>query len=104
MTKLKSSSTKKCVLVCQNASCLKQGSDQILFLFKHSKLPENIEIIAVECQGQCSIGPTVRIIPEETWYYRVTPDDVTTIVIEHLQQGKIVEAKLNPRIHFSYSI
>ncbi|HBE30309.1 MAG TPA: 2Fe-2S ferredoxin, partial [Cyanobacteria bacterium UBA11368] len=39
-------------------------------------------------------GPTVRIIPEETWYWQVKPNDVPAIIEQHLRGGKPVEAKL----------
>lgn len=54
------------------------------------------------CQGQCSTGPTVRVTPDEIWYYRVKPSDVPQLVAEHLQGGKPVEAMLNPRIHLRF--
>jgi (2Fe-2S) ferredoxin len=93
----------KCVLVCQNTSCLNNGSAKILALFKASNLPENVIVTGSECQGQCSVGTTVRIIPEETWYCRVKDSDVSTIVTQHLQGGKIVTEKLHPRIHLRFS-
>lgn len=90
---------KRSILVCQNTSCLAQGSDEILAALINSQLPQDIEVIAAPCQGQCSSGPTVRIIPEETWYCRVKPSDIPEIVEKHLWGGQRVEAKLNPRIH-----
>jgi len=102
MSKSDLSLGEKCVLVCQNTSCLNNGSAEILALFKESELPENVTVIAAECQGQCSVGPTVRIIPEETWYCRVKAEDVTPIIKEHLWGGKRVENKLHPRIHLSF--
>ncbi len=102
MEKPELSAHQKCVLVCQNTSCLNNGSGQILALFENSNLPENVSIIAAECQGQCSVGPTVRIIPEETWYCRVNPSDVPKIVTQHLWKGNRVEEKLHPRIHLRF--
>jgi (2Fe-2S) ferredoxin len=87
------------VMVCQYTSCLSNGSDEVLKAFKNADLPDNVEVIGCGCQGQCSVGPTVRITPEEIWYYRVKPDDVPVIVEQHLKNGEIVKEKLNPRIH-----
>ncbi|MEC4986787.1 MAG: (2Fe-2S) ferredoxin domain-containing protein [Oscillatoria sp. PMC 1068.18] len=94
---------KRCVLVCQNTSCRVAGSPEVLAAFEAADLPEDVIVKAVGCQGQCSIAATVRILPEETWYCRVKASDVQQIVEEHLQGGKRVEEKLNPRIHQSYS-
>jgi (2Fe-2S) ferredoxin len=88
----------RCLFVCQYQSCLKNGSAEVLAAF------ESAEIIVEGsgCQGQCSIGPTVRITPEEIWYARVKPADVPLIVAQHLHGGKPVQSLLNPRIHLPF--
>ncbi len=91
-----------CVLVCQHKSCLAAGSANVLAAFEQSEV-DNFKVAGTGCQGQCSSGPTVRIVPEETWYCRVKPSDVPVIVEQHLKGGKLVEAKLHPRIHMRFS-
>ncbi|MCL1465440.1 (2Fe-2S) ferredoxin domain-containing protein [Argonema galeatum] len=88
----------RCVLICQNRSCLKNGSAEVLEAFQAAKV-SGVTVESSPCMGQCSSGPTVRIVPDETWYCRIEPSDVPTIVETHLLGGKPVEAKLNPRIH-----
>lgn len=88
----------RCVLVCQHQSCLSRGSDQTLKAFQDADIA-GVEVQPSECLGQCNVGPTVRVIPDETWYYRVQAEDVPAIATQHLQGGKPVEEKLNPRIH-----
>lgn len=91
------------VIICQYRSCFANGSAEVLSAFESAPIP-GIKVIGTpECQGQCSSGPTVRVIPEETWYCRVKPSDIPIIVEEHLKGGKPVEAKLNPRIHIRFS-
>ncbi|NER28596.1 MAG: (2Fe-2S) ferredoxin domain-containing protein [Symploca sp. SIO1C4] len=97
-----SNSQQPCVLVCQYRSCLAAGSAEVLAAFKEADLGY-FKVTGADCQGQCSSGPTVRIVPEETWYCRVKLSDVPVIVEEHLQGGKRVEAKLHPRIHMRFS-
>lgn len=89
----------RCVMVCQHSSCLANGAKGVLTAFEIAELPEDIIVVPTGCQGQCSIGPTVRIVPEETWYCRVQPEDVSVIAEQHLRGGKWVEAKLHPRFH-----
>ncbi len=86
------------VLVCQYVNCLGNGSAAVLKAFKEYSLDE-VTIVDSECQGQCNMGPTVRIIPDEIWYCRVKPEDVPEIVDRHLKQGKPVERLLHPRFH-----
>ncbi len=95
-------SGKRCVLVCQHTSCTQAGSQKLLAAFQKASVPEDVEIRATGCQGQCSVAATVRVVPEETWYYRVKPEDVSEIVTQHLQGGKPVAHKLNPRIHMRF--
>ena len=59
---------------------------------------------AVACQGQCNMGPTVRILPDETWYCRVKVADVAEIVERHLQHDQPVDRLLHPRLHPRFSI
>lgn len=91
-----------CVLVCQYKSCLANNSAEVLAAFEAAEVPD-FKVIGTGCQGQCSSGPTVRIVPEETWYCRVKPSDVPIIVEQHLLGGKRVEAKLHPRIHMRFT-
>ena len=97
-----SKSEERCVLVCQHTSCLAAGSAEVLAAFESADL-NGFKAIGADCQGQCSSGPTVRIVPEETWYCQVQPTDVPLIVEQHLKGGKRVEAKLHPRIHMRFS-
>ncbi len=93
----------RCILVCQHRSCLAAGSAEVLAAFQAAEV-DGFTVTGTGCQGQCSASPTVRIVPEETWYCLVKPSDVPVIVEQHLKGGKRVEAKLHPRIHrrFSY--
>jgi len=88
------------VFVCQHTSCLAAGSAKVLAAFGQV---EGYEIVGCGCLGQCSTGPTVRVTPDEIWYYRVQPKDVPQIVEQHLKGGEPVAAKMNPRIHLRYS-
>ena len=60
------------------------------------------EIVASGCQGQCNVGVTVRVLPDEIWYCRVKPEDVDAIALHHLEQGEPVQRLLHPRFHPSF--
>ena len=80
---------------------LRHGSAAVLAAFEAQPV-QGVTVEASSCQGQCNIGPNVRVTPEEIWYCRVKPSDVPSIVEAHLKGGKPVEAVLNPRIHMRY--
>lgn len=98
----KSNLTDKRVLVCQHRSCLANHSDQVLAAFQAVDL-SGYTVCGSSCLGQCSSGPTVQVLSDNTWYCRVQPTDVPLIVEQHLKGGEPVEALLNPRIHIRFS-
>jgi (2Fe-2S) ferredoxin len=86
------------VWVCQYTNCQANGAQAVLDAFQESAIV-GVDVVASACQGQCNMGATVRVLPDEIWYCRVQPEDVPKIVEQHLQQGKPVAAMLHPRIH-----
>lgn len=89
---------RRLIQVCQHSSCLRSGADQVLAAFQEHR-SETLMVSGCECQGQCSSGPTVRVMPDNTWYCRVTPADVPAIVQDHIHGGQPVERLLHPRLH-----
>lgn len=91
------------VMVCQHRSCVRSDSAPVLAAFQQYQSAHLI-VSGCECQGQCGSGPTVRVMPDDVWYCRVTPQDVPTIVEQHLSEnGTPVDALLNSRFHRSQS-
>ncbi|MEB3355549.1 MAG: (2Fe-2S) ferredoxin domain-containing protein [Synechococcales bacterium] len=90
--------SRRCVLVCQHRSCQRNGSEAVLAAFKATPVA-NVFVSGSDCTGQCSSGPTVRVMPDGTWYCRVKPEDVVTIVDEHLKGDRPVQSLLHPRLH-----
>jgi len=91
------------ILICQNVHCYRNRSGAVLAAFQSAALPAGVTVTASDCHGQCHLGPSVRIVPDETWYARVEPADVSRIVEEHLRQNHPVSDLLNPRLHMDYS-
>ena len=98
--KIEVSARDRCVLVCQNTSCMRHNSQEVLKTFiAETENLVGVKIKASSCLGQCSTGPTVRVTPDEIWYYRVKPHNVPKIVTQHFQGNEPVDDMLNPRIH-----
>jgi (2Fe-2S) ferredoxin len=97
---------KRHVFVCTGKSCSKVGSDEVKAEFvrileekglrqgKESKGRNPMgEVVLTDCGsvGFCSIGVAVLVYPEGVWYGQVRPEDVSEIIEEHLEKGKVVE-------------
>ena len=96
------------VLVCMNTrppghprgSCGSVGAQGVLTSFQEEFERKNLYDKALvsgsTCIGPCSSGPTVVVYPEGTWYQKVSTDDVSEIVDNHIINGKPVERLLLP--------
>lgn len=86
------------VLVCGGTGCTSSGSEQIIKTFnsevEKQGLAEEVKVIQTGCFGLCALGPVVIVYPEGAFYSRVTADDVSEIVSEHLLKGRIVKRLL----------
>ncbi|MCQ2329462.1 MAG: 4Fe-4S binding protein [Paludibacteraceae bacterium] len=86
------------VLVCGGTGCHASNSAEILKNFevaieKHG-LNKKVKIVRTGCFGFCEQGPIVKILPDNTFYVHVTPEDVEEIVASHLESGNKVERLL----------
>lgn len=97
---------KRQVFVCTGESCSKVGGKEVMAEFDRILTEKNLrqgkeskgrnpmgEILLTTCGsiGFCSIGTAVMVHPEGTLYGQVQPEDVSEIVEEHLEKGKVVE-------------
>ena len=90
------------VLVCGGTGCTSSGSpairEHLENELKKQGLDEEIKVVQTGCFGLCALGPIMIVYPEGTFYSRVTEDDVTEIVSEHLLKGRPVERLVyNPK-------
>lgn len=82
------------VLVCGGTGCTSSNSEQIIDALnseiEKNDLSKEINVVRTGCFGLCELGPIVVVYPEGAFYSRVTPEDVSEIVSEHLLKGRIV--------------
>ncbi len=89
------------VFVCTNRKpdddgcCAARGSEQVLEKFRAEvrarNLQAEIHVTACGSLGTCGHGPNLVIHPDGTWYSGVTVNDVSEIIDQHLNGGKVVE-------------
>ncbi|MDJ0732544.1 MAG: (2Fe-2S) ferredoxin domain-containing protein [Nostocaceae cyanobacterium] len=94
----KSPVSAKCVRVCQNRTCRKQGAAEVLATFQALAVP-GVTVTGGGCLGQCGNGPMVLILPDNVWYCGVHPSEVPLVVEQHLLGGQRVKQMLYYRFH-----
>jgi NADP-reducing hydrogenase subunit HndC len=86
------------LLVCGGTGCHASESDAIVCNLKDElearDLNEKVQVIKTGCFGFCEKGPIVKIMPDNTFYTRVKPDDASLIVEEHVIKGRTIERLL----------
>ncbi len=89
---------RKEVIVCGGTGCMSSGNDKILENLqnkvKELGLENEIRIVKTGCVGFCEKGPIVKIMPDNTFYAEVTPDDVDEIVAKDLIANETVKKLL----------
>jgi len=86
------------VLVCGGTGCLSSGSgelaENIIKGLKENGMEEEVQVLKTGCFGFCEKGPIVKILPDNTFYVQVKPEDAKELVAEHLIKGRKVERLL----------
>ena len=78
-------------LVCGGAGCQAAKSEAILKNFQdvimERKLETEIQVIKTGCFGFCGDGPIVKMMPDNTFYTKVNPEDCAEIIEQHIVKG-----------------
>lgn len=86
------------ILVCGGTGCRASASKNIICrledCLKERALEDDVQVIATGCFGFCEKGPIVKIMPDNTFYVQVKPEDAEEIVNEHIIKGRKVERLL----------
>jgi len=104
-----SSAGSRRVIVCAGTGCVASGSTNVYealceevsktgipvtLEFRPEKVPDGVLLTKSGCQGFCQMGPLVTILPDEIFYTRVKPEDVSEIVSRTLQGDEVVDRLL----------
>jgi NADH:ubiquinone oxidoreductase subunit F (NADH-binding)/(2Fe-2S) ferredoxin len=83
------------LLVCGGTGCNASESDAIICNLKDEletrNLVGSVQVIKTGCFGFCENGPVIKVLPDNTVYTGVKPEDAQSIVSEHVIKGKKVE-------------
>jgi NADH-quinone oxidoreductase subunit F/NADP-reducing hydrogenase subunit HndC len=86
------------LLVCGGTGCRASESSLILESLKRELeekgLGNEVQVIMTGCFGFCEKGPVVKVMPDNTFYVQVKPEDAAVIVAEHVIKGRPVQRLL----------
>ena len=82
------------ILVCGGTACESSRSDQIyqnlIEECKAQGIADEVQVVKTGCFGFCEQGPIVKILPEDSFYVKVTPEDAKELISEHIIKGREV--------------
>ncbi len=83
------------ILVCGGTGCVSLESDRLVDNFtkavKAAGYEKETQVVRTGCFGFCGEGTIVKILPDNTVYVQVKPEDADEIVKEHIVKGRKVE-------------
>ena len=86
------------ILVCGGTGCVSSNSRQIVEnlndAIKAAGMEEDVKVLQTGCFGFCEQGPIVKVLPDNTFYTQVKPEDANELVAEHIVKGRKVERLL----------
>lgn len=82
------------LLVCGGTGCRASQSEKIAGNLKEEiknlGLENEAQVVITGCFGFCEKGPIVKIVPDNTFYTQVKPEDCKEIISEHVLKGRKV--------------
>ncbi|MDR3012008.1 MAG: NADH-quinone oxidoreductase subunit NuoF [Chitinispirillales bacterium] len=89
---------KNYILICAGTACESSKADEIYRnLMKEldaHKLLNETQVLKTGCFGFCEKGPIVKVLPDESFYVHVKPEDAKELVEEHIIKGRRVNRLL----------
>ena len=86
------------LLICGGTGCKVAESDEIKKSFNtwidELGMEDDAQVVFTGCFGFCEKGPIVKVLPDNTFYVNVKPEDTEEIIKEHLVKGRPVERLL----------
>ncbi|MFP4490863.1 MAG: NADH-ubiquinone oxidoreductase-F iron-sulfur binding region domain-containing protein [Spirochaetaceae bacterium] len=82
------------ILVCGGTGCESAKADQIFKNLIHEcdrqGVRDKAQVVKTGCFGFCEQGPIVKVLPEDSFYVKVTPEDAKELIAEHIVKGREV--------------
>ncbi|MDR3131186.1 MAG: NADH-quinone oxidoreductase subunit NuoF [Treponema sp.] len=82
------------ILTCGGTACESNKGDeiytQLIAEAERLGVKDQVQIVKTGCFGFCERGPIVKVLPEESFYVDVKPEDAVEIIAEQILKGREV--------------
>jgi NADH:ubiquinone oxidoreductase subunit F (NADH-binding)/(2Fe-2S) ferredoxin/Pyruvate/2-oxoacid:ferredoxin oxidoreductase delta subunit len=89
---------KNFVLVCAGTGCESNKGIEIYEALQREAeaqgVKDDVQIVKTGCFGFCEKGPIVKVLPQESFYVEVVPEDAKEIIAEQVIKGREVKRLL----------
>jgi NADH:ubiquinone oxidoreductase subunit F (NADH-binding)/(2Fe-2S) ferredoxin/Pyruvate/2-oxoacid:ferredoxin oxidoreductase delta subunit len=89
---------KNFILTCGGTACeSNKGNeihDQLIAEAEKQGVKSDVQIVKTGCFGFCEMGPIVKVLPDDSFYVLVKPEDAKEIIAEHIVKGREVKRLL----------
>jgi len=89
---------KNFILVCAGTACESSKSTELYeALLREAELQgvkNDVQVVKTGCFGFCEKGPIVKVLPQESFYVEVKPEDAKEIIAEQVVKGREVKRLL----------
>ncbi len=86
------------ILVCGGTGCESSKSDEIYRELQANAeamgVKDEVQIVKTGCFGFCEKGPIVKVLPSESFYVEVKPEDAKEIIAEQIIKGREIKRLL----------
>ncbi|MEI6695861.1 MAG: NADH-ubiquinone oxidoreductase-F iron-sulfur binding region domain-containing protein [Bacteroidota bacterium] len=86
-----------CGSTCCHASTSKSVANNLKEILIEKGLDHEVQVIMSGCFGYCEKGPIIKVMPDNTFYSEVKPEDAREIIEQHIIKGE----KLKRLMHTS---
>ncbi|MDR0602135.1 MAG: NAD(P)H-dependent oxidoreductase subunit E [Treponema sp.] len=86
------------ILTCGGTACeSSKGAEiyeRLIAEAEKQNVKSEVQIVKTGCFGFCERGPIVKVLPEESFYVDVKPEDASEIIAEQIVKGREVKRLL----------
>ncbi|MDR3019641.1 MAG: NADH-quinone oxidoreductase subunit NuoF, partial [Treponema sp.] len=86
------------ILTCAGTACESNKGVELFSLLNSEAekqgVKDQVQVVKTGCFGFCERGPIVKVLPEDSFYVDVKPEDAKEIISEQIVKGRVVKRLL----------